>query len=94
MLRADPIVTRILWLKGLKRENADAFGRYIYIHGTPEERNIGRRLASAVSVCPLPINRSTFRDGWLGAKVELYRVAAGKFADAGNCGRLTHPTGQ
>jgi hypothetical protein len=38
----DPIVTRILWLKGLERQNVDAFDRYIYIHGTPEERNIGR----------------------------------------------------
>jgi L,D-transpeptidase catalytic domain len=38
----DPIVTRILWLKGLEGQNADAFDRYIYIHGTPEERNIGR----------------------------------------------------
>ena len=37
----DPIVTRILWLKGLEPQNANAFGRYIYIHGTPEERNIG-----------------------------------------------------
>lgn len=38
----DPIVTRILWLKGLEAQNANAYGRYIYIHGTPEERNIGR----------------------------------------------------
>jgi lipoprotein-anchoring transpeptidase ErfK/SrfK len=38
----DPIVTRILWLKGLETQNADAFQRYIYIHGTPEERNIGK----------------------------------------------------
>ncbi len=38
----DPIVTRILWLRGKERENASAYGRYIYIHGTPEERNIGR----------------------------------------------------
>jgi L,D-transpeptidase catalytic domain len=38
----DPIVTRILWLKGLEPQNADAFGRCIYIHGTPEERNIGK----------------------------------------------------
>ena len=38
----DPIVTRILWLKGLEPQNANAQGRYIYIHGTPEERNIGR----------------------------------------------------
>ena len=33
----DPIVTRILWLRGLERRNANAFSRMIYIHGTPEE---------------------------------------------------------
>ena len=38
----DPIVTRILWLRGLEGQNANAYGRYIYIHGTPEERNIGK----------------------------------------------------
>ncbi|HKP02006.1 MAG TPA: L,D-transpeptidase [Chthoniobacterales bacterium] len=39
----DPIVTRILWLRGREAQNANAYGRYIYIHGTPEERNIGQR---------------------------------------------------
>ena len=39
----DPIVTRILWLRGREAQNANAFSRYIYIHGTPEERNIGTR---------------------------------------------------
>src|SRR4026209_66599 len=37
----DPIVTRILWLRGLEGQNANAFGRDIYIHGTPEEWRIG-----------------------------------------------------
>src|SRR2546430_5021453 len=37
----DPIVTRILWLRGLEAQNANAFGRDIYIHGTPEDRNLG-----------------------------------------------------
>src|SRR5438046_6007680 len=37
----DPIVTRILWLRGRESQNANAFSRDIYIHGTPEERNIG-----------------------------------------------------
>ena len=37
----DPIVTRILWLRGLEVQNANAFGRDIYIHGTPEEWRIG-----------------------------------------------------
>ena len=38
----DPIVTRILWLKGLEPQNARAFSRTIYIHGTPEEWKIGQ----------------------------------------------------
>ena len=37
----DIIVTRILWLRGEEPQNARAYSRYIYIHGTPEERNIG-----------------------------------------------------
>jgi lipoprotein-anchoring transpeptidase ErfK/SrfK len=37
----DPIVTRIIWLRGREPQNANAFGRDIYIHGTPEERNLG-----------------------------------------------------
>ena len=39
----DPIVTRILRLKGLEARNRRAFDRTIYIHGTPEERKIGER---------------------------------------------------
>ncbi len=38
----DPIVTRILQLQGLESQNRHALQRGIYIHGTPEERNIGR----------------------------------------------------
>jgi len=37
----DPIVSRIIWLTGKERNNRNAFGRFIYIHGTPEERTIG-----------------------------------------------------
>lgn len=38
----DPIVSRILWLRGKEHRNNNTFGRYIYIHGTPEEFNIGK----------------------------------------------------
>lgn len=38
----DPIITRIIWLRGLQPENAHAFSRCIYIHGTPQEHLIGR----------------------------------------------------
>lgn len=37
----DPIVTRILWLKGMESRNRNAFRRTIYIHGTPEEKRLG-----------------------------------------------------
>jgi lipoprotein-anchoring transpeptidase ErfK/SrfK len=37
----DPIVSRILWLRGLESQNARAFARKIYIHGTADERHIG-----------------------------------------------------
>src|SRR6476619_591852 len=38
----DPIVTRIIWLRGLEAANAHAYSRGIYIHGTPQEKNVGR----------------------------------------------------
>ena len=38
----DPIVTRIMWLRGKEQANSNTFRRLIYIHGTPEERTIGR----------------------------------------------------
>ena len=37
----DPIVSRILWLRGLERTNRNAFDRFIYIHGTTEENRLG-----------------------------------------------------
>jgi len=38
----DPVITRIIWLRGLEAQNALAFHRCIYIHGTPEEKTIGQ----------------------------------------------------
>lgn len=37
----DPIVSRILWLRGLETSNRNAMNRFIYIHGTPEEARLG-----------------------------------------------------
>lgn len=39
----DLVLTRILWLEGLEPRNGNTFQRYIYIHGTDDERGIGRR---------------------------------------------------
>jgi hypothetical protein len=38
----DPIVTRILYLRGLEACNQNAHGRAIYIHGTPVESALGK----------------------------------------------------
>ena len=38
----DPIVTRVICLDGIEKQNRNAASRRIYIHGTPEERKIGR----------------------------------------------------
>ena len=39
-LGRDAIVTRVLRLRGLERQNARALERAIYIHGTPEETKL------------------------------------------------------
>lgn len=38
----DPVVTRVIQLAGLENSNKNSHTRRIYIHGTPEERKIGR----------------------------------------------------
>lgn len=38
----DPIVTRVIQISGLESFNGNSHRRRIYIHGTPEERKIGR----------------------------------------------------
>ena len=38
----DAIVSRVIWLRGMEEQNHSARDRCIYIHGTPEERLIGR----------------------------------------------------
>ena len=38
----DQIVTRILWLSGKERHNLNTYRSFIYIHGTPVEKEIGR----------------------------------------------------
>ena len=38
----DPIVSRVLWLRGKEDRNRNARERCIYIHGTAEEKRIGK----------------------------------------------------
>jgi len=39
----DPIVSRIIWLRGMEGANRNAYKRCIYIHGTPQEAFLGRK---------------------------------------------------
>ncbi len=39
----DPVISRIIWLRGTEQENRRAFQRCIYIHGTPQEAFLGRK---------------------------------------------------
>ena len=39
----DLVLTRILRLEGMEPANANTFERYIYIHGTNDERRIGQK---------------------------------------------------
>lgn len=41
-LGGDLVMSRILWLDGMEEHNANTFDRYIYIHGTNHEEDIGR----------------------------------------------------
>lgn len=41
--KSDFVLTRILWLHGTQSHNANTYQRYIYIHGTNDEKAIGRR---------------------------------------------------
>ena len=38
----DAIVARVIWLRGMEAQNRAARDRCIYIHGTPEERRVGK----------------------------------------------------
>jgi len=53
----ESIVGRILWLKGLEPEfNLSTQGRYIYIHGTNDLENLGKRVSGGcIRMNPLDV---------------------------------------
>ena len=67
----DPIVTRILWLRGLERENARAYARGIYIHGTPVEKLIGKPVSyGCIRMRSRDVTR-LFAEVRVGTKIEI-----------------------
>ena len=74
----DPIVTRIMWLRGLEAKNSRAHDRGIYIHGTPEERNIGRPASYGCIRMRSSDVIKLFNSTPVGAHVEIVNVPASR----------------
>lgn len=69
----DPIVTRILWLRGLESHNRSSYRRYIYIHGTAEEYKLGTPASyGCVRMRSIDVAWLYARVG-IGAKVDIVR---------------------
>lgn len=74
----DPIVSRILWLRGLERDNARAYARNIYIHGTPVEKLIGRPVSyGCIRMRSTDVAR-LFDTVRVGTKIEITNTALGR----------------
>lgn len=67
----DPIVSRILWLRGLERENSNAMRRYIYIHGTTEENRLGTPASYGCIRMGMRDVVDAFNEVGIGAKVVI-----------------------
>jgi hypothetical protein len=67
----DPIVSRILWLKGLETQNRNAYHRFIYIHGTPEEKNLGKPASYGCIRMGMKDVIRLFEDLPIGSRVEI-----------------------
>lgn len=68
----DPIVSRILWLRGLDPWNKNAYSRTIYIHGTAEEWRLGTPASfGCVRMASKDIIR-LYDDVGRGARVEIF----------------------
>jgi len=74
----DPIVTRILWLRGLDFGNRNAYNRGIYIHGTPVENLIGRPASyGCIRMRSRDVVR-LFDTVGVGAKISILNVSLGR----------------
>ena len=74
----DPIVTRILHLRGLEDQNSRAYGRAIYIHGTPEEKRIGRPASYGCIRMKSKDVVKVFNSVPVGTRVEIVNTTIGK----------------
>jgi lipoprotein-anchoring transpeptidase ErfK/SrfK len=83
----DPIVTRIIWLRGLESGNANAFNRCIYIHGTAEEKTIGKPASyGCVRMCSKDVTQ-VYAQLQLGALVRIIPDSLPKLPKLKNPGK-------
>ena len=69
----DFITSRILWLDGLEEENANTRDRFIYIHGTKHEDEIGTPASHGCIRIPIPSAISVYRWISIGDQIFVYR---------------------
>ncbi|MES2598975.1 MAG: L,D-transpeptidase family protein [Verrucomicrobiota bacterium] len=69
----DPIVSRILWLRGMETTNRNAMNRFIYIHGTTEENRLGKPASYGCIRMGMRDVVDLFNDVGIGAKVVVTR---------------------
>lgn len=65
----DPIVSRILWLRGMENTNRNAMNRFIYIHGTTEESRLGKPASYGCIRMGMKDVVDVFNEVSIGAKV-------------------------
>ncbi|MBT8044184.1 MAG: L,D-transpeptidase [Verrucomicrobiae bacterium] len=69
----DPIISRIIWLRGNETSNRDTFRRFIYIHGTPEEYRIGHKASYGCIRMKSRDVIDLYRQLGVGSKVHIIR---------------------
>ena len=74
--REDLVLTRILTLDGLDRENANSLARYIYIHGTNQESLIGQPASHGCVRLRNKDMARLYRMVTKGTKVRIHKKAA------------------
>ena len=76
----DHVQTRILWLSGLGEENANTYGRYIYIHGTNAESKLGTAASCGCVRMGNEEVRDLFERVEVGTRVEIVGGEGGEGA--------------
>lgn len=79
----DPIVSRILWLRGMENTNRNAMNRFIYIHGTTEESRLGHPASYGCIRMGMKDVVDVFNEVSIGAKVVVTKgkLPRGKTVD-------------